>query len=298
MKISATLTCFNREKDITNALNSIFHQSLPFYEVIVCDDASTDNSVVVIQNFIKSNNLSNFRLIERKINGGQNAALNSAIQESTGDVICFLDSDDTWLPDVNLNLSKFWNSDTPSEIGLQYGTIVNGPRWDLEGCDIVPLILKQGYLSCLGTLSVRKSILLEISPLPEMPEISDRCQDDRICLEVAKRSCVRAMKVDLLIYGGAVNNSASNKANVALGWHIFFNDYRDLFHIKMLRGYLAVHYFRISIMYITAKKPIKSFNVLLDCLSEIRNIKDILTFTREMQSLLTEKVRNKNTWNS
>ena len=286
MKITATLTNFNRERDILVALNSISNQIIPFHEVIICDDASTDNSVNVIQNFIESKNLSNFKLIVRESNGGQNAALNSAIQESTGDVICFLDSDDSWLPDVSLNLIKFWNIDTPPEIGLQYGTIVNGPRWDLEGCDLVSSILKQGYLSCLGTLSVRKSLLLDIYPLPERPEINDRCQDDRICLEIAKRSCVRAMKVDLLNYGGSVNNSASNKANVALGWHIFFFEYRSLFYTRKLRGYLAAHYFRVSIMYLGAKKPIKSLKLFLVSISEIRNISDLFIFLSAAKSLL------------
>ena len=53
MKVSVVITCYNLEKYITRAIHSCINQSLPeqFYEIIVVDDCSTDNSWERINEF-------------------------------------------------------------------------------------------------------------------------------------------------------------------------------------------------------------------------------------------------------
>ena len=290
MNITATLTCFNREKHILKALESLRNQSKQFFEVVICDDASTDSSVKIIKEFIETNKLIHFKLITHHVNGGQNAALNSAISASSGDVICFLDSDDAWKPNVSEILSKYWNANTPNNIGIQYGWIAYGPRWQLEGCEIYASVLKQGFLSCLGTISIRRSVLNSILPLEMRPEISDRCQDDRICFELSKKTCVRVIPHDLLIYGGTKGNSASNKRNVALGWEVFFKEYTNSYIEKNLRAYLGFHFFRISLMYISAGLPIDSLRLLINSISQIKSLRDLGTYFWNISRFLLKRI--------
>jgi glycosyltransferase involved in cell wall biosynthesis len=290
LKITATLTCYNREGSILKALESIRDQSEPFHEVIICDDASTDSSVSIIRDFISDHNLINFKLILHDINGGQNAALNSAISASTGDVICFLDSDDAWLPNVSAILKSHWTKDTPMEVGVQYGWIQGGPRWHLEGCDLLIPTLMQGYLSCLGTLSIRRSFLNSILPLETRPEISDRCQDDRICFELVKICCVRLIPADLLIYGGAEGNSASNQLGVARGWEIFFSDYEGYYRENNLIGYLSFHNFRVSLMYFSCRSYSTGIRLFLASIKELRQIEELKVFYIQVKRLIQDKI--------
>ena len=93
MKVSVLINNYNYAAFITECLDSVHAQSQLIHEVIVVDDGSTDNSV----EHIKSHPL-NVTCIEKE-NGGQYSAMQVAIQAATGDIFCFLDSDDTWHPD-------------------------------------------------------------------------------------------------------------------------------------------------------------------------------------------------------
>lgn len=95
MKISVVIPAFNREKYIVKCLDSIVNQSYKPYEIVVIDDASTDNTVALVEEY--SNTI--IKIIKCKKNGGAQKARNIGIKEATGEWIAFMDSDDEWLPD-------------------------------------------------------------------------------------------------------------------------------------------------------------------------------------------------------
>lgn len=86
--VSVIIPCYNREKYISEAIDSALVQSYPNIEIIVVDDGSTDKSVEVIKKYKES-----VILIEQK-NKGPSAARNVGIQNSRGELLIFLDSDD------------------------------------------------------------------------------------------------------------------------------------------------------------------------------------------------------------
>ncbi len=86
--VSVIIPCYNRERYISEAINSILDQSYPFIEIIVVDDGSTDKSVEVIKSYQDK-----IILIEQK-NKGPSSARNTGIQNSHGELLVFLDSDD------------------------------------------------------------------------------------------------------------------------------------------------------------------------------------------------------------
>ena len=91
-KVSVIIPVHNSEKYILECLNSVINQTYKNLEIIVIDDKSTDNSV----DLIKSINDPRIKLIQLKENVGAGVARNKGIEISTGDYICFLDSDDYW----------------------------------------------------------------------------------------------------------------------------------------------------------------------------------------------------------
>ena len=94
-RVSVVLPSYNAASYITNAMESVLNQTYDDLEVIVADDASTDDTCVVIEK-IKDPRI---KLIKRTENGGAAAARNTAIRAATGRYIAFLDADDYWTLD-------------------------------------------------------------------------------------------------------------------------------------------------------------------------------------------------------
>ena len=94
--VSIIIPVFNREKIISKTLNSLKKQSHRPLEIIIIDDASTDNSFEEIKKFIKKNLKKDFKLhlYKNKKNRGACFSRNIGISFSRGKYIQFLDSDD------------------------------------------------------------------------------------------------------------------------------------------------------------------------------------------------------------
>jgi glycosyltransferase involved in cell wall biosynthesis len=94
--VSVLLANYNYANYIGQSIESVLRQSYQHWELIICDDGSTDQSVATIESYVERDH--RVRLL-RKPNGGHTSALNMAFSVSGGDIICFLDSDDRYLPE-------------------------------------------------------------------------------------------------------------------------------------------------------------------------------------------------------
>lgn len=92
--VSVIIPTYNREKLIVKAINSVLSQTYQDFDIMVIDDASTDNTEAVIKG-LNNEKILYFRLDK---NSGQCTARNYGIKRSKGKFIAFLDSDDEWLP--------------------------------------------------------------------------------------------------------------------------------------------------------------------------------------------------------
>jgi len=90
--ITIGLTCYNAADTIERAIRSAVQQTYSNFEIIIVDDASTDNSVQVIEALIAQN--PKIKLILHPENRGYPAALNTLIGAAQGEYIAFFDDDD------------------------------------------------------------------------------------------------------------------------------------------------------------------------------------------------------------
>ena len=100
---SVLIPTYNRAKLIQPTLDSILAQTYENWECIVVDDGSTDNTRAIIEEFSKVD--PRIKYVHQE-NAERSAARNNGIEHARGEWICFLDSDDHFLPE---NLAEFYN---------------------------------------------------------------------------------------------------------------------------------------------------------------------------------------------
>ena len=97
--ISVIVPTWNRGPSLIRALNSIFAQTISPAQVIVVDDGSTDGTASLVKRtFAEQIRRRQLRLIAAE-HKGVSAARNAGLEAATGDIIAYLDSDNTWRPE-------------------------------------------------------------------------------------------------------------------------------------------------------------------------------------------------------
>ncbi|MFV8226695.1 glycosyltransferase family 2 protein [Christiangramia aquimixticola] len=92
--ISVIIPVYNRAEFIGEAIQSILSQTYKNFELIIVDDASTDNTLEVIKQFKDKR----IRLLRNRDNYGVSVSRNKGISNAKGSFIAFMDSDDISLP--------------------------------------------------------------------------------------------------------------------------------------------------------------------------------------------------------
>ena len=94
IKASIFIPVYNAEKTITEVLDSIYSQSVPFDEIIVINDCSTDKTLNYLESF------KNLKIFNNSENKGLSFCRNIGIKNSKNDVVASIDAD--------VVLDKFW----------------------------------------------------------------------------------------------------------------------------------------------------------------------------------------------
>jgi glycosyltransferase involved in cell wall biosynthesis len=94
--VSVLTANYNYAGYLSEAIESVLAQTYPNFEVIVCDDGSTDDSCEVATRYAQKD--PRIKLLQKE-NGGVASALNAAYRKSKGDIVCLLDADDRYAPE-------------------------------------------------------------------------------------------------------------------------------------------------------------------------------------------------------
>ncbi|MGB7522294.1 MAG: glycosyltransferase [Spirulinaceae cyanobacterium] len=179
--VSIIINNYNYAQFLPEAIESALTQNYPHTEIIVVDDGSTDNSREIISNYEEK------VIPALKENGGQASAFNAGFAASKGEIICFLDADDYYLPQKVIQVIKLfeqhpqigWIFHDLEDVDIN-GSILKKQRKrrisEFNLVDLREIILKGKKLTYWFTatsgLCFKRNILEEILPMPEQFKIS------------------------------------------------------------------------------------------------------------------------------
>lgn len=142
---------FNGEEFLEESLRSVLAQDYDPFEIVVCDDGSTDGSAEILTAH------PGIRAI-RQQNAGAAAARNAAVAASEGEFIAFFDADDLW-PANRLTLQATFLIKRP-EVGCVLGRQewINPPTWltrdpiygDLDGIPVLSAMVRRKVFDEIG----------------------------------------------------------------------------------------------------------------------------------------------------
>jgi glycosyltransferase involved in cell wall biosynthesis len=241
--VTTVIPVRNREKFIVRALESVSSQTFPSTEVIVVDDASTDETPHVVENLAKK--LINLTLIRLTENVGAAKARNIGAEVAKGDLLAFLDSDDRWYPEkLEKQINEFRaNRDI---VAVCCGVLTTTKNSSSRFFPPANISLAEIYRSSDGwnftsTGVISKKAFAQIGGFDtSLPS----CQDWDLLIRLAEIGKIHAVQDELIEYcchlGDRISN---NKAALLAGYNPVFNkiykrlsDVSDPILIRIMRG--------------------------------------------------------------
>ncbi|WP_416147719.1 glycosyltransferase family 2 protein [Salipaludibacillus sp. HK11] len=222
-KVSVITPSYNSERYIGKTIESVINQTYQNWEMIIVDDASSDETVPLINQYKKED--SRIHVIALEENKGAANARNVAIQQSEGRFIAFLDSDDEWMAeklqkqiqfmlekDIAFSHTTYWVVDQSNQFLNQSEKIASTTTYkDL---------LKQNTIGCL-------TVMLDKEKLGQVQMVDIRARQDYVLwLEITKNgNLAYGINECLAKYREISSSLSSNKWNMAkLNWQV----YRDI----------------------------------------------------------------------
>ncbi len=163
---------------VTECVDSVLRQTYSNFELIVCDDGSTDGSRAILDRY-KAKDVRVRVLLQE--NAGQAAALNTAFQASRGEIICFLDSDDLYAPQKLERAAEAFAAHPDSGFVIHQLRRIDASRSKTLGKVPLAYELPSGWLGAFApldapwvppgippctALSLRRAVAARIFPIP------------------------------------------------------------------------------------------------------------------------------------
>lgn len=165
--VSVICLCYNHEEFVVESLESVLNQTYPNVELLIADDASSDNSAEVIFNWLQ--NHPEIKFIPNKVNLGNTKTFNNILKLAKGDFIIDLAADDSLEKDCIEKQINTFTSSSFKNLQIVYG---NAEKIDEKGQhlgfyydqpapsgDIYESIVGQYHKICSPSSMVRKSLL-------------------------------------------------------------------------------------------------------------------------------------------
>lgn len=261
--VTIIVPLYNKEKYIVDTLNSLLDQTYESIRVIVIDDASTDKSLEIVENYYRNLPYSFLQekmcIVKRKINQGVSSTRNLGLngnffQDSISnkpDIISFCDADDIWdsrlversvatfkrYPYVDCVYSRVLLLNKEGTLTKNHSKICNGYVYEDA--------LEYNFLTCGSNIFIKASIMKEYGILFN-PEYNG-CEDWDFLIQLTKVATFKCTKEYLVKYRQSYNSLSTNREfQVTNGKNILENYIVDRQRFKSVFTRLFLYYFSIK----------------------------------------------------
>jgi glycosyltransferase involved in cell wall biosynthesis len=215
-EVSVLINCFNGQKFLSTAIESILTQTFSNWEIIFWDNQSTDQSAIIAKRYLGMG--LRYFYSPRHTNLGEAREL--ARSEAQGKWIAILDVDDYWLPN---NLESKLDGFVSGNVGLIYsrylvdrrlvggGSFVMPMRKFLIEGEILPYLSEKNFVGLVSAL-FRNSALSAVGGFSSLPFSTDYDAS----LKIAEKWKVRAVDIVSAVYRVHGLNTSTNKRDEML----------------------------------------------------------------------------------
>lgn len=229
--VSIITPTFNSASFISETIESIINQSYPYWELLITDDCSNDETLNIVQKYTEQD--SRIKLFKLNSNSGAGICRNNSIKMANGRFIAFCDSDDCWLPNkLEKQLSFMIEKDctlsytsylTCNEKSHTTGIIVCKKKITYKN------MIHNDGIGCLTAIYDTEKI-----GKVYLPSLRKR-QDWGLWLKILKECKVSyGMKEPLAIYR-VHNNSISSRKLSLIKYNIKI--YQEILHFSKIKSY-------------------------------------------------------------
>lgn len=247
--VSIIMPTYNCGDFIGITIDSVLEQTYRKWEIIIVDDASSDNTLEIVKKYMKND--SRIKYFRQERNLGAARARNKAIDLAAGEYIAFLDSDDLWMP------KKLESQITYMKKSNHNFTCTSYTKIDENGNSlnrIVQAKVKSDYKGILKTCPGNSTVIYNAKNLGKfkIPDIKKR-NDYVMWLKIIKKeTCLYGLKEPLgshRIRKGAI----SSKKIDLIGYH--WKVYREIEKLSFLQSiYLSSYWIFKSVLKVGNRK--------------------------------------------
>ncbi len=231
MKLSVALCTYNGSRYIEKQILSIINQTKPVDEIVICDDGSTDNTILIINDLKEKNCNFNFLIHCNEYNLGIRKNFEKAISLCTGDIIFLSDQDDIWLPHKTESIVNYLNKNPHIDLVFTNAILIDEndnikteyTLFDATGINQLKNVWNAGLQfeienveqRLLGsTFGIRKDFAL--SCLPFNSKVTNY-HDGQLAMYAVMKNCIGMLPLKLIKYRLHSNNTVGLKNNWVFG---------------------------------------------------------------------------------
>jgi glycosyltransferase involved in cell wall biosynthesis len=167
--ISIALCTYNGAAFLQQQVDSILQQSYPYIELVISDDASTDETLSVLKKYEADTRV---KIFYNQHNAGLTSNIQFAVNQCSGSYIAFADQDDIWKPQklevLYKAIGEAWLVYSDSELVSETGQPLNKKLSDLRRLQNGNETLGYAYNNCVWghTVLFKKELLNYLLPIP------------------------------------------------------------------------------------------------------------------------------------
>ncbi len=265
--VSVIIPTYGRPNLLLRAINSVLNQSYSNIEIIVVDDNNPgslerDQTQKLLKKYIQENKI---MYIKMDKNVGGALARNKGVEASSGELICFLDDDDEFLPNkIELQVNKFIESNFKLSVVGGFANILDndGNLKRIEKNEVRGDVFKiqLGMNICTTSIAmINKEVFVKAGGFSNIPSSQEHMLFIKIFNINPLYDYVNAPVVNIYHHDGVRISTGTKKAEGAILLHEYVKNFYYLLSDEEIKKINNAHYINIIRAYMHTKKRIGAY---------------------------------------